>query len=64
MKAFTGINIYDIYGKCWNFTHNTTDFTAADVRNKLFGKVVVDGEEHEYKKFFSPYEYSPWLKRF
>ena len=62
MGAFTGINIYNIYGKCWYFKPNTTDFTAADVRNKLFGKVEIDGIEHEYNKFYTPQEYSPWLK--
>lgn len=64
MSAFTGINIYDIYGKCWYFKPDTENFTESDVREKLFGKVVVDGVEHEYNKFFSAADYTPWLKKF
>ena len=35
--AFDGIDIYNIYGKCWDWKANTTDFTASDMRSKLYG---------------------------
>lgn len=60
--AFDGINIYDIYGKCWFWEANTTNFTSSDVRNKLYGKYVANGVEHEYQKFYSAQEYTPWVK--
>lgn len=62
MTTFTGINIYNIYGKCWDFKPKTTNFTAADVRAKLYGKIELDGVDHEYRKFYTPEEYTPWLK--
>jgi hypothetical protein len=61
--AFDGVNIYNIYGKCWYWQGNTTNFTSTDLRNKLYGKYISsNGEEHEYQKFFSAYEYTPWVK--
>lgn len=58
-----GVDIYNIYGKCWNWTGNTTNFTSTDIRNKLYGQYVSkSGQVHEYKKFYSASDYTPWVK--
>lgn len=59
------IDVYNIYGECWgaNLSADATNFNAADVRNQLYGKTMINGEEKEYKKFMTAQEYTPWVKR-
>lgn len=46
---FDGIDIYNIYGKCWDWEYNTTDFTSTNLRDKLYGKYKSkSGKVHEY----------------
>lgn len=65
-NAFDGIDIYNIYGKCWYWNGtNTTNFTTTDVRNQLYGQYKSkNGKVHEYQKFWSAQEYTPWVKPF
>lgn len=63
--AFNGIDIYNIYGKCWYWKGHPmfNGLSDEEKRSKLFGKKVLGGVEQEYQKFYTPYEYTPWVKR-
>jgi len=65
LKSLDGVNIYNLYGPCWNYnaSANATNFTAADLRSQLYGKKMINGVEHEYQKFWSADEYTPWLPK-
>lgn len=64
-NSFDGIDIYNIYGKCWDWNGTVTNFTAANARDKLYGKYVSkSGKVHEYQKYWSAQEYTPWIKPF
>lgn len=63
LSNLAGINIYNLYGPCWNYnaSANATNFTAAQVRDKLYGKTYINGKEEEYQKFYTAHDYTPWV---
>ena len=60
-QAMQDIDVYNIYGRCWGA--DLGGLSAEEVRNQLYGKAMINGEEKEYKKFMTAQEYTPWIKR-
>jgi len=55
-----GLNIYHMYGRCWNFHAKKKFSDSLEFMDYLVGKSEVDGQALYYKKYATADEWTPW----
>jgi hypothetical protein len=60
-NATAGLNVYDIYGKCYKPPKKGTNGMLQESEEK-YGHALVGGELKRYKRYATPLDYTPWLK--